>query len=402
MLSQDSFYLKDGDTVVFYGDSITEQRLYTNFTEAYVVTRFPQLNVRFVQSGWGGDRVTGGGGGPIDVRLQRDVLAYRPSVVTIMLGMNDGRYRSFDDEIYKEYTSGIEKIVKTLKTGLPNVRITAIEPSPYDDVTRPPSFEGGYNGVMVRYGSFIRKLGQKENLTVADLNSDVTEALRKANAKDPVIAQKIISDRIHPGAAGHLLMAEALLKSWKAPSIVIDVAIDAEALQATQMVRADVSSIAHAGDTLSWTETDGALPMPVDFGDATTNLAVQSSDFATAVDDERLRVTNLKSGDYTLRIDGETVGTYSAERWDHGVNLAVLQTPMLRQANDVWLLTVYHNNLHNARWRLVQVALEKYALRHTGAAMSEMDTLETEIVAAQHEAAQPKVHRYELVRHNGE
>src|SRR6188508_2895490 len=85
----DGFALKDGDRVVFYGDSITDQRRYTSFAETYVVTRFPKLNVSFVHSGWGGDRVTGGGGGPIDVRLWRDVLPYNPTVVTIMLGMND-------------------------------------------------------------------------------------------------------------------------------------------------------------------------------------------------------------------------------------------------------------------------------------------------------------------------
>src|ERR1700732_4864026 len=96
LAAQSDFYLKDGDTVVFYGDSITDQRLYTIFTEAYVVTRFPKLNVRFVHSGWPGDQVDGGAGGPIDVRLARDVVAYHPSVITIMLGMNDGRYRAFD------------------------------------------------------------------------------------------------------------------------------------------------------------------------------------------------------------------------------------------------------------------------------------------------------------------
>src|SRR5207245_7214481 len=91
--AEQKFYLKDADCVVFYGDSITDQRLYTTFTETYVVTRFPRLNVRFVHSGWGGDRVTGGAGGPVDVRLWRVVLPYNPTVLTIMLGMNDGRYR---------------------------------------------------------------------------------------------------------------------------------------------------------------------------------------------------------------------------------------------------------------------------------------------------------------------
>ena len=58
------FYLHDGDRVVFYGDSITDQRLYTTFVETYVVTRFPRMKVAFVHSGVGGDRVSGGGSRP--------------------------------------------------------------------------------------------------------------------------------------------------------------------------------------------------------------------------------------------------------------------------------------------------------------------------------------------------
>ena len=36
------FAIKDGDRIVFYGDSITDQRLYTTFVETYIVTRFPR------------------------------------------------------------------------------------------------------------------------------------------------------------------------------------------------------------------------------------------------------------------------------------------------------------------------------------------------------------------------
>src|SRR2546426_6779565 len=105
------FSLKNGDTVVFYGDSITDQRLYTTFAETYVLTRFPKLDVSFVHSGWGGDRVTGGGGGPIDLRLRRDVFAYKPTVMTIMLGMNDGSYRAFDGKIFEAYAKGYQHII---------------------------------------------------------------------------------------------------------------------------------------------------------------------------------------------------------------------------------------------------------------------------------------------------
>src|SRR5437773_3751802 len=154
----ESFALRDGDRVLFYGDSITDQRLYTTFTEEYVVTRFPELNIHFIHSGWGGDRVGGGGGGPIDLRLDRDVIAYKPTVMTIMLGMNDGSYRAFDEKIFDTYAMGYQRIIDSVKEALPGIRITVIQPSPFDDVTQPPRFEGGYNAVLVRYSQFVKEL----------------------------------------------------------------------------------------------------------------------------------------------------------------------------------------------------------------------------------------------------
>ncbi|MGC2301016.1 MAG: hypothetical protein WA476_19580, partial [Acidobacteriaceae bacterium] len=71
------FALHDGDRIVFYGDSITDQRLYSTFIEEYVLTRFPTWKVQWTQSGVGGDKVSGGAAGPIDLRIQRDILPYR-------------------------------------------------------------------------------------------------------------------------------------------------------------------------------------------------------------------------------------------------------------------------------------------------------------------------------------
>ena len=143
------------------------------------------MNVTFVHSGWGGDRVTGGGGGPIDVRLKRDVFAYKPTVVTIMLGMNDASYQPFDQKIFDTYAKGYEHIVESVKSNVPGVRLTLIVPSPFDDVTRKPNFEGGYNAVLLRYGDFVKELAKKNGLDVADLNTSVVEATKKAFADRP-------------------------------------------------------------------------------------------------------------------------------------------------------------------------------------------------------------------------
>ena len=118
-LRPNAFYLKDGDRVVFYGDSITDQRLYTSFVESYVITRFPHMKISFVHSGVGGDRVTGGMNGSVDARLACDVVAYKPNVVAIMLGMNDGEYHPFDQQLFIRYTTGYLHIIQSLKNRCP-------------------------------------------------------------------------------------------------------------------------------------------------------------------------------------------------------------------------------------------------------------------------------------------
>ncbi|MDE3166353.1 MAG: SGNH/GDSL hydrolase family protein [Acidobacteriota bacterium] len=392
-----NFALHDGDRVVFYGDSITDQRLYTTFAETYVVTRFPKMDVAFVHSGWGGDRVGGGGGGPIDVRLWRDVLPYRPTVMTIMLGMNDGHYKAYDQALFDEYSTGYKHIVDTVKHQLPGIRITAIQPSPYDDVTRAPNFEGGYNAVLVRYGDFLKQLAQEDGLSLADLNTSVVAALAKAKEIDAAAAAKLIPDRVHPGPAGHLLMAEALLKSWHAPSVVSDVELDAGRKAAVRQHGARVSDVTAANKGLAWTEIDDALPMPVDLHDAAISLAVRSSDVMDALNQEPLKVRGLAAGRYALKIDGESAGDFTAEQLAAGVNLATLPTPMMRQAMQVHALTLRHNNLHFTRWRQVQVPMEKDAEPHLLQAESSLDDLEGDVIREQRAAAQPVAHRFEVV-----
>jgi lysophospholipase L1-like esterase len=370
------FYLKDGDTVVFYGDSITDHRLYTAFTEAYVAIRFPQMRVRFINSGWGGDEVTGGPGGPIDVRLKRDVIPYHPTVITVMLGMNDGHYSPFDPATFQTYSNGLRSIVTTLREALPQARITVMEPSPYDDITRQPRFKGGYNAVLKRYGQFVRDLAKRENLTIADLNSPVVAALRSALAKDPALAREIIPDRVHPALAGNFLLAEELLKSWNAPAVVTDVELDASSPATVRSENTEVTGL-ETTDGLGWEQMDKALPMPIEWKDPASKLAVESSDLMTAINRETLRVRNLPAGEYMLRIDGETVARFTSDRLAESINLAGLNTPMLKQATEVLTLTYNHNNMHYVHWRLIQTSLAKYELAGAQPAMNALENWKT-------------------------
>jgi lysophospholipase L1-like esterase len=391
------FYLHDGDTVVFYGDSITNQRLYTVFTEAYVLTRFPRLRVSFFHSGFSGDRVSGGFGGTIDQRLEHDVFAYRPTVVTVMLGMNDGEYRAYSPETFNKYAKGYRYLVKKLKSQLPDARLTLLEPSAYDDVTRPPAFPGGYNGVLLQFGEFVRNLARKENAVDADLNGPVSAVLREADKRSTEAALDLIPDRVHPSAGVHMIMAESLLKAWHAPSVVTRVEIDATAGRLIHAGNTIVDGL-ESGDSLNWRQTDRALPMPLDEPNDTIRFAIACSDFTEALNQEMLKIAGLDDGLYRLSIDGEFIASFEAAQLAAGINLAKFQTPMYKQAQSVLDLTHRHNHLHNARWRLVEEALTPYGLSNVQPTLDALDKLEAEVIALQRATAIPKTHRYQLTR----
>jgi len=343
--------------------------------------------------------VSGGGGGPIEVRLRRDVFAYKPTVMTIMLGMNDGSYRAFDEKIFDAYSQGYQHIIDSVKEALPGIRITAIQPSPFDDVTQPPRFEGGYNAVLVRYSQFVKELADREKLGLADLNAPVVAALVKAKATDPELAKKIIPDRVHPGPGGHLLMAAELLKSWHAPALVSAAEIDASAKKVVDAKKTRVSEL-KVGDEISWTQFDEALPMPVDLNDPIVALAVKSSDFLQALNQQTLKVTGLSAANFDLKIDGDEQGSFTREQLAEGINLATLPTPMAKQAAEVHKLTSQHNNIHFQRWRQIQVPLADGRTPRVQKAardlMAALDEDEADVLKEQRAAAQPRRHQFQL------
>jgi lysophospholipase L1-like esterase len=350
-----------------------------------------------VHSGWGGDRVSGGGGGAVDVRLERDVIPYQPTVMTIMLGMNDGAYRAFDDAIYAKYTQGYQHIVESVQKALPQIRFTLIQPSPFDDVTRPPNFEGGYNAVLIRYGEWVKDYAQRIGATVADLNTPVVAVLEKAKALDPKLAQRILPDRVHPGPDGHLIMAEAVLKAWNAPATVTEVEINAAKKHPVRATNTQIEDLALHDDHLTWKQTDNALPLPLDLNNPGTSLVMRCSDYLQALDQETLRVTGLKAEHYTLKIDEESIGTFTPAQLAEGINLAELSTPMTKQAMIVQTLTEKHNTVHFGRWRMIQVPLAGFSAPHLDTALNDLNALDGELVEEARAAALPLTRTYELI-----
>jgi lysophospholipase L1-like esterase len=391
-----AFALHDGDRVTFYGDSITNQREYTEDVEEYVLTRYPSWKVSFHNAGVSGDTVSGGGAGPIDLRLDRDVFAWHPDVITVMLGMNDFYYRPDLPGIYSTYTDGYRHLVESLKKNDPGARVTLIQPSPYDDVTRASN---GYNAVLLKYGAFVAQLAQEQGTQVTDFNTPLTAVLKAIYAASPALATQVISDRVHPQQGGHWIMAESLLKSWQAPSLVTSVTIDAGARLSADAANTAVTKLTRCkgkiSGKISWTQTDKALPLPFPPPevDPVFALVLQNSDLVAALDQETLRVLTLTPGKYDLLIDGRKIGNFTYDKLADGINLATMETPMLEQARLVAFDTEKVNQLESQCFTIVR----GFATAEQSATAQALGDAYPIAVDRQRADAQPLTHHYDLV-----
>lgn len=200
--------LKDGDSFVFLGDSITHQCLYTQYVEDFVYTRFPQKRIHFHNAGVGGDVA----GNALD-RFDEDVAAYRPNYVTILLGMNDGRYRPYDQAIFDTYQTGMSTLLD--KINALGAKAIPMTPTMHDARAARMSPRGAeprdtyYNGVLSLYGSWLREMSQQRGLGFVDMYGPLNQMTLEQRRTDP--AWTMIKDAVHPGPAGQLVMAAALI-----------------------------------------------------------------------------------------------------------------------------------------------------------------------------------------------
>ena len=92
------------------------------------------------------------------------------------------------------------------------------------------------------------------------------------------------------------------------------------------------------------------------------------------------------------------------EMKEAGINLAIMDTPMAKQASEVHKLTIQHNQIHFERWREVQVRLAKQTSekisKATKALLAAFDSEEAVVIAKQRSAAKPVKHQFELVGTN--
>ncbi len=336
----DKVELKDGDTFVFLGDSITHQCLYTQYVEDYFYTRMPKVRIHFHNAGVGGDRAKDALN-----RFDDDVAAFKPKYVTILLGMNDGAYRGFDQPTFDTYqadmTTILEKIAALGATAIP------MTPTMFDSRAKKMKGDNGeprntyYNGVLSLYGSWLREQSQNRGLGFVDMWSplnNLTLEKRKVDAN-----WTMIGDAVHPGPVGQTVMAAAIINDAVPKTVVSQTTIIAEAVKPTSTAaNAKVSDLKVDGSKVSFTLLANALPwvLPPDTaeGQMLTHIGHRNGN-------EKLTVRQLPVGKYEVKIDGAPIGQFTDAQLGTGVELEGNdKTPQYQQALKVALLNKQRND----------------------------------------------------------
>ena len=102
--------LQPGDQLAIIGDSITEQKMYSRLIETYLTVCVPALKVTTRQYGWSGETAEG-----FLHRMTNDCLRFNPTVATLCYGMNDHKYRAYDEANGQWYSNNYAAVVSSLK-----------------------------------------------------------------------------------------------------------------------------------------------------------------------------------------------------------------------------------------------------------------------------------------------
>ncbi|MFA7159986.1 MAG: GDSL-type esterase/lipase family protein [Kiritimatiellia bacterium] len=404
-----AFPLKDGDTWVMVGDSITAQHLHSNYIEAFCYARFPQWTFRFRNSGVGGDNVA-----RALARFDGDVAPWKPTVVSVELGMNGEM-------------GGAAGFITNMTILAERIRAVGARPvyltsSPVNSGQGPTAGPHG----LATFASNLNAFATEQKAPFADqynilvglwasnkpienlhrLAGDIqkTVEIQKDVPGRDLLAQwtniwagsemqsrgaSLGGDPVHPGPVGQLTMCAVMLQELKAPGLVSSATLDSSG-KVVEQVQCRVSNAsAENNGKLSFDRQDDCLPMPIP-DEARGALIV----YPSIADLSRwlLKITGLKPGSYRVEIDGTPVATVSADELDKGWNMGTLaKGPVADQCREIMKLVAEKENLVS-RWRgrSKEIAMAKTPDKELQASLDEIMKQILEADAKIREAARPK------------
>jgi lysophospholipase L1-like esterase len=219
--------------VLWLGDSITQAGDYVTFVEYFLEKQYPADKFDIISIGLASETAsclsekTHPFPRPcVQERLQRALDLVKPQVVVACYGMNDGIYHPQSAERMQAFEHGIEKLIATVHAA--GAQVILLTPPSFDVLpvkgkVAPQSASdfgfltpyAGYDDVLAEYARWEMQLPKNE-AAVIDLHTPMDTYLAKRRKTEPdfTFAKK---DGIHPDAAGHLLMAQIVLRGLGVP-----------------------------------------------------------------------------------------------------------------------------------------------------------------------------------------
>lgn len=192
--------------VVFFGDSITQAGVKPGGYIDLLQKVLPADKFELMGAGIGGNKIY-----DLYLRMDDDVLAKKPDVVVVWVGVNDVWHKSSygtgtdPDKFVKFY----EAVVKKLQAA--NTRVVLVTPATIGEKT---DFSNQQDGDLNLYSQLIRDLAKQYSLPVVDLRKEFLAHNLKANPdnKDRGI---LTADRVHLNDAGNQFVADQMANALK-------------------------------------------------------------------------------------------------------------------------------------------------------------------------------------------
>jgi len=176
---------------------------------------------------------------------------------------------------------------------------------------------------------------------------------------------------------------------------VTAVSIDAAKTSGVDSVNTDVTLLKRSkAGVITWTQNDRALPLPFPAAEVDPFLAVvrKVSDLDQALNQQPLRVTGLAANNYQLLIDDRPIGKFTAQQLAAGVNLALLETPMLAQSR----LVAFDADKKNGIEWMFFTAQNDVRDEDAQATVKKLADALAQAFARMHQDAQPVPHRFAI------
>jgi len=329
---------KANDRIVVYGDSITEQRMYSRYLQQYLYVRYPEMKLQVYNAGWGGDQASGALN-----RLERDVLYLKPNVVTLFFGMNDGHYQAIADATMETYRKNMEGIITALQAK--GVRVVVFTPGAVDYDRQPKLKDCDYNKTLEGLGKVAIELAKKYQCAYADIHQPMVDYQTARKAENP--AYCMIPDSVHPNSNGHLVMAYYMLQGMGAEAMPPLGTVDLHANTATglRIVTNTAESVV--------LETIAPALTPFWFENASLDTMKKSGFLAMA--GQKITLSGLPDGVYEAKVNGVVYGLITAKELADGYlfpgNLSV-------RGHLLHDLTMRKENNYFSAWREIRLPLQ--------------------------------------------